>query len=205
MPPGNSVWDQSLVPSTASFWLVQLCSSTAGGESHSWPSWLPTHLDILRNAAVAAVAAPGVTEKIFTSGARAAGVAARAAGERAALPAAAAVAGAGAAGVAAPEAGAAPDERAAAVARSTAACSSSIIELFQPISVSVRVRIAAEPARLPYDLCLPSGQQAGMSMVIKWRLFRASNFPSIQIKRWMSSPSVATSCDAAISPKHRLR
>ena len=77
VPPGNSVWDQSLAPSTASFWLAQLCSSTAGGESHSWPSWLPTHSDILRNAAAAAVAAPGVTEKRFTSGACAAGLAAR--------------------------------------------------------------------------------------------------------------------------------
>ena len=41
MPPGISVWDLALVPSTASFWLAQLCSSTAGGESHSWPSLLP--------------------------------------------------------------------------------------------------------------------------------------------------------------------
>ena len=41
MPPGNSVSDQALVPSTASFWLAQLCSSFASGESPSWPSWLP--------------------------------------------------------------------------------------------------------------------------------------------------------------------
>ena len=41
MPPGNSVSDQALVPSTASFWLAQLCSSFASGESPSWPSWVP--------------------------------------------------------------------------------------------------------------------------------------------------------------------
>ena len=41
MPPGNSVSDQALAPSTASFWLAQLCSSFASGESPSWPSWLP--------------------------------------------------------------------------------------------------------------------------------------------------------------------
>ena len=41
MPPGNSVSDQALVPSTASFWLAQLCSSFASGESPSWPSGLP--------------------------------------------------------------------------------------------------------------------------------------------------------------------
>ena len=41
MPLGSSVSDQALVPSTASFWLAQLCSSFASGESPSWPSWLP--------------------------------------------------------------------------------------------------------------------------------------------------------------------
>ena len=41
MPPGSSVSDQALVPSTASFWLAQLCSSFASGESPSWLSWLP--------------------------------------------------------------------------------------------------------------------------------------------------------------------
>ena len=41
MPPGSAVSDQALVPSTASFWLAQLCSSFASGESPSWLSWLP--------------------------------------------------------------------------------------------------------------------------------------------------------------------
>ena len=41
MPPGNSVSDQAAAPSTAPSWLAQPCSSTAGGESRSWPSWLP--------------------------------------------------------------------------------------------------------------------------------------------------------------------